>query len=323
MNARSKSRAPRTHTRAGRGLLGWFGLLCLPAAYAAPQAPAADAQAGYATTAVVAPAATCSFVTWTRGVNYTLGTIVKYPPNNQYYKLVNVGSNGSDGTDPTISTWYWQPTTCDTGNPPAGGFVVTEAQFNQMFPNRNSFYTYAGLVAAIRSYPNFAKEGGDTIARQEAAAFLANVNQETGGLVHIRELNQANWDHYCQPAGSCGGKQYYGRGPIQLSWNYNYSAAGSALGLDLLNNPDLVATNSAISWQTALWYWMTQRGGASNTPHQAMVNLRAFGETIRAINGGIECNATGLGHQQMLNRGAYYRNFAAILNVAPGNNQTC
>lgn len=298
---------------------GLFGLLCAHSAFAAPQAPVADDALA---PAAVAPAA-CSFVEWTRGVNYTLGTIVRYPPNGQYYKLVNVGSNGSDGTDPTISTWYWQPTTCDGGGPSPGGFVVSEAQFNQMFPNRNGFYTYAGLIAALRSYPNFAKEGGDTIARQEAAAFLANVHHETGGLVHIREQNQANWDHYCQPAGTCGGKQYYGRGPIQLSWNYNYSAAGNALGLDLLNNPDWVATNSAISWQTALWYWMTQRGAASNTPHQAMVNLRAFGETIRAINGGIECNAGGIGHQQMLNRVQVYRGFSATLGVPAGNNLEC
>ncbi|MCF2540910.1 chitinase, partial [Streptomyces sp. FB2] len=27
----------------------------------------------------------------------------------------------------------------------AAGFVVSEAQFNQMFPGRNSFYTYSGL----------------------------------------------------------------------------------------------------------------------------------------------------------------------------------
>ncbi|MGV9241688.1 chitinase, partial [Streptomyces nigra] len=31
----------------------------------------------------------------------------------------------------------------------AAGFVVSEAQFNQMFPGRNSFYTYSGLVAAL------------------------------------------------------------------------------------------------------------------------------------------------------------------------------
>ncbi|MFE9609848.1 chitinase, partial [Streptomyces sp. NPDC006012] len=35
----------------------------------------------------------------------------------------------------------------------AAGFVVSEAQFNQMFPSRNAFYTYGGLTAALSAYP--------------------------------------------------------------------------------------------------------------------------------------------------------------------------
>ncbi len=45
-----------------------------------------------------------------------------------------------------ISTWFWDPYSCDGGptDPPdPGGFVVSQSQFNQMFPSRNSFYTYA------------------------------------------------------------------------------------------------------------------------------------------------------------------------------------
>jgi hypothetical protein len=112
------------------------------------------------------------------------------------------------------------------------GFVVTEGQFNQMFPSRNSFYTYSGLTAALSAYPGFANTGSDTVKKQEAAAFLANVNHETGGLVHIVEQNTANYPHYCdwgQPYGCPAGQAaYYGRGPIQLSWNFNYKAAGDA-----------------------------------------------------------------------------------------------
>ena len=126
----------------------------------------------------------------------------------------------------------------------AEGFVVSEAQFNQMFPSRNSFYTYSGLTAALSAYPGFANTGSDTVKRQEAAAFLANVSHETGGLVHVVEQNTANYPHYCdwsQPYGCPAGQAaYYGRGPIQLSWNFNYKAAGDALGIDLLNNPWLV-----------------------------------------------------------------------------------
>ncbi|CAM5366544.1 hypothetical protein STENM223S_06791 [Streptomyces tendae] len=121
---------------------------------------------------------------------------------------------------------------------------MTEAQFNQMFPNRNPFYTYSGLTAALSAYPGFANTGSDTVKKQEAAAFLANVSHETGGLVHVVEQNQANYPHYCdwsQPYGCPAGQAaYYGRGPIQLSWNFNYKAAGDALGIDLLGNPWLV-----------------------------------------------------------------------------------
>jgi predicted chitinase len=268
----------------------------------------------------------CNAVTWTRGVNYGLGTDVLFPPNGQYYKLVNVGSNGSDGTDPTISTWYWQPTTCGGGGGGGGGgssgFVVSEALFNQMFPSRIAFYNYQGLIAALSAYPAFATAGGDTVKRQEAAAFLANIDHESGGLRYVREINTANWNSYCS-SGNCGGRQYYGRGPTQLSWDYNYRAAGDALGIDLLGNPDLVATDSAIAWKTAIWFWMTQRSAAPRTPHEAMVQGAGFGETIRAINGGIECNASGLGNQQMRARVDKYLEFTRLLGVPAGNNLTC
>lgn len=267
------------------------------------------------------PPSTCSYTVWSAGVNYPLGTIVKYNANGNFYKLVNVGTNGSDGTDPTISTWYWQPTQCSGGggSPGGGSFVVSEALFNQMFPNRNAFYTYSGLVSALSAFPAFATESDPNVARQEAAAFLANASHETSGLVYIREVNQANWNSYCQPVGSCGSYQYYGRGPLQLSWNYNYSSAGLALGIDLLHNPDLVATDASVAWKTALWYWMTQSGQTALTPHQAISGGQGFGATIRAINGGIECNATGVGHDEMQDRVNLYIRYTGLLGVSTGN----
>lgn len=38
---------------------------------------------------------------------------------------------------------------------------------------------------------------------------------------------------------------YYGRGFVQLTWYENYEAMGKQLGLDLLNNPDLLLTLKA------------------------------------------------------------------------------
>jgi chitinase len=272
------------------------------------------------------PPGTCNYPNWVAGQWYATGAIVRYT-NGLYY----IAEHDNPGYDPTISTWYWDPYAC-SGNPPAsspppptGGFVVTEANFNQMFPSRNPFYTYSGLLAAMNAFPAFAKTGSDTIRRQEAAAFLANVSHETGGLVHIVEQNTANYPHYCdasQPYGCPAGQAaYYGRGPIQLSWNFNYKAAGDALGLPLLTNPWLVQNDASVAWRTGLWYWMTQNGPGTMTPHNAMVNSRGFGETIRSINGSIECN--GGNPAQVQSRVTKYQQFVQILGTTEGANLYC
>jgi predicted chitinase len=231
----------------------------------------------------------CSYPSWVAGQWYDAGAIVKYT-NGLYYQA----TNANPGYDPTISTWYWSP------------------------------YTYTGLVSVLSKFPSFASTGSDTVKKQEAAAFLANVSHETGGLVYIDEQNTAVWGTYCdtsQPYGCPAGKEaYHGRGPIQLSWNFNYKAAGDALGVDLLNHPEKVGTDSAISWQTGVWYWMTGTGGAGTTSHNAMVNGQGFGTTIRAINS-IECNG---GHPDEMNhRVSLYQQYAGILGVPTGGNLTC
>ncbi|MFS1298558.1 glycoside hydrolase family 19 protein [Streptosporangium longisporum] len=270
------------------------------------------------------PTGNCNHPNWAAGTWYTAGSIVRYT-DGKYYRA----EHDNPGYDPVISTWYWEPHTCGgttpTDPPPTSGFVVSEAQFNQMFPNRNPFYTYSGLTAALSAYPGFAKTGSETVRRQEAAAFLANANHETGGLVHVVEQNTANYPHYCdtsQPYGCPAGQAaYYGRGPIQLSWNFNYKAAGDALGINLLANPYLVQNDASVAWKTALWYWNTQNGPGTMTPHNAMVNGHGFGQTIRSINGSLECD--GRNPAQVQSRINSYQRFTQILGVAPGGNLSC
>jgi hypothetical protein len=261
------------------------------------------------------------------------GTVAQVWQPQSNGELVNPNSGkclddtGYGGSGTQVQIWDCAGTSNQTWTLPGGssggtgGFVVSEAQFDQMFPNRNSFYTYSGLVSALSAYPAFATTGGGTVESQEAAAFLANVDHETGGLVYINEVDQSG--NYCAaesygcPAGTYA---YYGRGPLQISWNFNYEAAGNALGIDLLDNPNLVSTNAAISWETALWYWMTATGGGSVTSHQAMVSGAGFGDTIRAIND-IECN--GGNTAEMQDRVNDYESFTSILGVSPGGNLTC
>ncbi|MEV8565343.1 glycoside hydrolase family 19 protein [Streptomyces sp. NPDC051322] len=268
-----------------------------------------------------ASAATCA-TAWNSSSVYTGGLVASYNGHNWSAKW------WTQNERPGSSDVWADQGSCGGGStepPTSSGFVVSEAQFNQMFPNRNSFYTYSGLTAALSAYPAFATTGSDTVKKQEAAAFLANVSHETGGLVYVVEQNTANYPHYCdtsQPYGCpAGTAAYYGRGPIQLSWNFNYKAAGDALGIDLLNNPGLVQTDSAVAWKTGLWYWNTQTGPGTMTPHDAMVNGAGFGQTIRSINGSIECD--GGNPAQVQSRIDNYQRFVQILGTTAGSNLSC
>lgn len=53
------------------------------------------------------------------------------------------------------------------------------------------------------------------------------------------------------------GAKYYGRGFIQLTGRDNYRMASEALGLDLINRPNL-ASNPEIAAKIAVWYWNTR-----------------------------------------------------------------
>ncbi|MCX4847027.1 glycoside hydrolase family 19 protein [Streptomyces sp. NBC_00893] len=275
-----------------------------------------------AVTAANAAAAAACATPWSSSSVYTGGGSASYNGHNWTAKWWT--QNETPGSS---DVWADQGSCGDGGTDPGtpSGFVVSEAQFNQMFPNRNSFYTYEGLTAALSAYPGFANTGSDTVKRQEAAAFLANVSHETGGLVYVVEQNTSNYPHYCdssQPYGCPAGQAaYYGRGPIQLSWNFNYKAAGDALGIDLLGNPYLVEQNASVAWKTGLWYWNTQNGPGTMTAHNAMVNGAGFGETIRSINGTLECN--GGNPSQVQSRIDRYQAFVQILGTTPGSNLNC
>ncbi|QOC21791.1 SMP-30/gluconolactonase/LRE family protein [Wenzhouxiangella sp. AB-CW3] len=203
------------------------------------------------------------------------------------------------------------------------GDLLPNTLFDELFPERKELYSYSGLLAASGQFPAFATTGSKEVRKREIAAALANFSHETYALTYLKEIYRGD---YCSdsatPCGVCApGKQYYGRGPIQLSWNANYCDAGRALGLDLWGQPELVAENPTITWQTALWYWMSRKGPGTMTSHHAMVNEKGFGETIRSINGSLECE--GGNPEQVQSRIELYQDYVHKLGATPGNKLMC
>jgi hypothetical protein len=136
------------------------------------------------------------------------------------------------------------PRAASPSRPASGGSgfasIVSQETYKMLFPNSNALYTYGGLIAATHAFPRFCNEGSGQENRREAAAFLANISHETGALVFVDEQNPPSI--YCDASSTshpCArGKTYHGRGPLQLSWNFNYGACGRAIGKDLLNLED-------------------------------------------------------------------------------------
>jgi len=198
--------------------------------------------------------------------------------------------------------------------------VVTDAFFNGIKNQAGggcegkSFYTWSAFLSAAGKYSGFAHGGSEVEGKREIAAFFAHVTHETGHFCYISEINKNN--DYCDRGNTqwpcAAGKKYYGRGPLQISWNYNYGPAGRDNGFDGLRDPDAVARDAVVAFKTALWFWM-------NNVHGVMP--QGFGATTRAINGALECN--GKNQAQMNARVGYYRQYCQQLGVDPGNNLTC
>ena len=114
---------------------------------------------------------------------------------------------------------------------------------------------------------------------------LAQFAHESGNFQFFKELGGASRS-YGQPKGPYG-KRYYGRGPIQITHDFNYKEiyekAFPQMGLSQYNiyaNPDLCETNDVVAIAATLGFLML------NKRVIAAANSGDIRKTTRYINGG-------------------------------------
>ena len=180
---------------------------------------------------------------------------------------------------------------------------ITLQQLLQILPN-------AGQVAGVFvPVLNTAMNRYQIVGSKRVAAFVAQVGHESGQLIRLVEnLNysadalQKTWPSrfnaeqaatvarkpeqianiaYGNRMGNnapSDGWRYRGRGLIQITGRANYDACGEALGLDLINHPELLE-KPQYACMSAAWYWATN---GLNTQADA----GKFDTITQRINGG-------------------------------------
>jgi len=243
---------------------------------------------------------------------------------------------------------------------------LTEKTWNDLFSHRYGiglkdsiyhnpdFYSFTTFVKAARLFPAFLSDGDTIIQKRELAAFLANIAQETSGGWQTAPGGYFKWGLYFLEENATGqaniyndtskknypgikGSNYYGRGPKQLTWNYNYgqfSEAWYGSKDTLLEHPELLSKYPLLSFASAIWFWMTPQFPKPSC-HNIITGkwipdsndvkkgrLPGFGATVNVINGGVECGS-GADIPKTIYRYNYYQYFCKYFNISPGDNITC
>ena len=166
---------------------------------------------------------------------------------------------------------------------------ITTQQLLQILPN-------AGPVAGVFvPVLNTAMNRYQIVGSKRVAAFIAQIGHESGQLKYVKEIwgptaAQTRYEGRAdlgntQPG---DGSKYRGRGLIQITGRANYKTCGEAMGLDLINQPELLEKPQH-ACMSAAWFWATK--GLSTLADEGK-----FETITRRINGGLN----GLADRQML-----------------------
>ena len=161
---------------------------------------------------------------------------------------------------------------------------LTQQQLLQILPNAGQ---RAGVfVPAL----NRAMQRYQINSPVRQAAFLAQIGHESGQLRYTREI----WGPTRAQNGYEGrkdlgnvepgdGKRFMGRGLIQITGRENYRTAGAAIGLPLLDQPELL---EQAEWAatSAAWWW-------ANHGLNELADAGKFEQITRVINGGLNGQA--------------------------------
>lgn len=113
----------------------------------------------------------------------------------------------------------------------------------------------AGLGAYIES-----RAKADGIKGVHLANFMAQSKVETAGFTTLEEFADGSAYEGKKILGNIykgDGVRFKGRGFMQLTGRENYTKCAQSIGVDIVKNPSLVATNKKIAADSALWFWNT------------------------------------------------------------------
>jgi predicted chitinase len=212
-----------------------------------------------------------------------------------------------------------------------GVFVPTESDTIAAFEEAGGKAANLPKFATLKKYVKAAC----IYDEKEFAMFMANLMQESDRLKTAKEYSSHftdasyDWgedkdaDTTCTPLpckedATCADKckvHYYGRGYLQTTWRKNYVDAKDNGGCDkddndntvnIVEDPDQVATQKSLAWCTAAYYWKTavhldrcKKGGEDCD----------MGNTIHAINAKQECGANAEHKDAARTRYCFYAKF--------------